>query len=45
MDDGHHKAAVEGHLKVIDDAELKIKKYAEIGKSFSSIFNFNLNQN
>ena len=33
FDDGHHKAAVEGHLKVIDDAELKLKKYAEIGQS------------
>ena len=38
MDDGHHKAAVEGHLKVIDDAELKLKKYAEIGQSFYFIF-------
>ena len=33
FDDGHHKAAVEGHLKVIDDAELKLKKYAQIGQS------------
>ena len=33
VDDGLHKAAVEGHLKVIADAELKLKKYSEIGNS------------
>lgn len=31
-DDGHHKAAAEGHLKVISDAEQKLKKYSQLGQ-------------
>ena len=31
-DDGHHKAAAGGHLKVISDAEQKLKKYSQLGQ-------------